>query len=111
MKTFDAAIGVAKADPRQAPKLLQRSANRLRSIMPMKAGVPACVVAERRWPRHGSAIRGVVRTVRPLDERFLAYRRRAYRDAGHRLAARADRDLQEFFRCAENTPAAAESRR
>ena len=38
---------------------------------------------------------------RPVVEQFLSYRQQAYRNAGHRSAAQADRDLQEFspLRC------------
>ena len=67
VKTFDAAIRVAKADPRQAPKLLQAfgepfaaySADENRP----RHGLRHCGGTR---PYHGGAIRGVVRTTRPV---------------------------------------------
>ena len=112
MKTFDAAIGVAKADPSQAPKLLQAMGEPFAVYYADESRRPtACVIAEGVGP---AAVAQFVESFEPYvpwSERFLAYRRQAYRDAGHRLAAQADRDLQEFVRSAESLPAGAESER
>ncbi len=97
-KTFDAAIGVAKADPRQAPRLLQALAEPFAvSYADETRRATACVIAE------GVGAATVAKLVEsfepyvPWSERFLTYRRQAYRDAGHPLAAHADRELQEFM--------------
>ncbi len=104
VKTFDAAIGVAKADPGQAPKLLQAFGEPFAAYYADESRrATACVIAEGLGP---AAVAQWVESFEPhvpWSERFLTYRRRAYRDAGHRLAAQADRDLQEFVRRAPGT--------
>ena len=100
MKTFDAAIVVAKADPRQAPKLLQAFGEPFAAYYADESRrATACVIAEGVGP---AAVAQFVESFEPYvpwSEEFLSYRQQAYRDAGHRLAAQADRDLQEFVRC------------
>ena len=104
VKTFDAAIGVAKADPRQAPKLLQAFGEPFAAYYADESRrATACVIAEGLGP---AAVAQFVESFEPhvpWSERFLTYRQQAYRDAGHRLAAQADRDLQEFVRRAPGT--------
>jgi hypothetical protein len=112
MKTFDAAISVAKADPRQAPKMLQALGESFAvDYADENRRLYASVVAEQISPATVAQFVESFEPHIPWTEQFLTYRRRAYRDAGHRLAARADRDLQEFVRCAENAAASAESGR
>ena len=109
-KTFDAAISVAQADPRQAPTLLQA----------LSEPFAVCYADESRRASAGVIAEGLdAATVAhfvesfephvPWSQRFLTYRRKAYQDAGHRLAAQADRDLQDFVRCAASTPASSRS--
>ena len=108
MKTFDAAIGVAKADPRQAPRLLQALGEPFAAYYADESRrATACVIAEGLGP---AAVAQFVESFEPYvpwSERFLAYRQQAYRAAGHPLAAQADRDLREFRRGAAGTTASA----
>ena len=109
-KTFDAAIGVARADPTQAPRLLQALGQPFAACYADESRrATACVIAEGLGP---AAVAQFVESFEPhvpWSERFLAYRQQAYRDAGHPLAAQADRDLREFRRGAAGAPAAAGS--
>jgi predicted membrane-bound spermidine synthase len=112
MKAFDAAIAVAKADPTQAPKLLQALGQSFAvDYADENRRLYASAVAEQISSATVAQFVESFEPYIPWTEQFLTYRRRAYRDAGHRLAAQADRDLQEFFRCAENSPASVESGR
>jgi predicted membrane-bound spermidine synthase len=112
MKTFDAAIAVAKADPTQASKLLQALGESFAvDYADENRRLYASVVAEQIAPATVAQFVESFEPHIPWTEQFLTYRRRAYRDAGHRLAARADLDLQEFVRSAENATAPAESGR
>jgi len=112
MKAFDAAIAVAKADPTQAPKLLQAMGESFAvDYADENRRLYASVVAEQIGPATVAQFVESFEPYIPWTEQFLTYRRRAYRDAAHRLAAQADRDLQEFVRCAETTPAATEAGR
>ena len=101
MKTFDAAIGVAKADPSQVPKLLQAFREPFAAYYADEhRRATTCVIAEGLGP---AAVAQCVESFEPhipWSEQFLTYRQLAYRDAGHCLADQADRDLQEFARCA-----------
>jgi len=111
-KTFDAALRVAKAEPGLAAKLLQaigepfaaNYADELRRIT-------ACQIAEELGPTTVAQFVESFEPQVPWSERFLTYRLKMYRDAGHRLAEQADRDLQEFIRCATNTPVSSGSAR
>ena len=98
-KTFDAAIGVARADPTQAPRLLQALGQPFAAYYADESRrATACVIAEGLGP---AAVAQFVESFEPYvpwSERFLAYRQQAYRAAGHPLAAQADRDLREFRR-------------
>lgn len=105
-KTFDAASGVAKVDPRQAPKLLQAFSE---PFSVDRAGenrrATACVIAEQLGP---AAVARFVESFEPhvpWSKRFLAYRLKAYEDAGHPLADEARHDFQDFVRCAAIAPA------
>ena len=105
-KTFDAAISVAKADPRQAAKLLQALAEPFAvSYADESRRASACAIAEELGPATVAQFVESFEPHVPWSERFLTYRRQAYQDAGHRLAAQAKRDLQEFVRCATNARA------
>ncbi len=105
-KTFDAAIGVAKADPRQAPKLLQAFSKPFPVYYADESRrATACAIAEGLGPATVAQFVESFEPHVPWSERFLTYRRQAYRDAGHRLVAQADRDLREFIRCAANARA------
>jgi predicted membrane-bound spermidine synthase len=110
VKTFDAAVGVAKADPKQAPRLLEALHEPFAArYADENRRATACVIAEQLGP---AAVVQFVESFEPhvpWSERFLAYRQKAYRKAGHRLADQADRDLQEFVRCAANAPASSGS--
>ncbi len=98
-KTFAAAIGVAKADPKQAPKLLQAFSEPLAAYFADDARRgTACVIAERVGPATAAQFVETFEPDVPWTKRFLTYRRQIYREAGHRLAAKADRDLQDFLR-------------
>jgi spermidine synthase len=112
VKTFSAAIGVAKADPRQAPRLLQAFGEPFAAYYAdeRRRGT-ACVIAEALGPAPVAQIVESFEPHVPWSEEFLTYRRRAYHDAGHRLAAQADRELQEFFRCTATLPASSRSGR
>ena len=110
VKTFSAAIGVAREDPGQAPKLLEAFSEPFAAdYLDESRRATACVIAE------GLGSATVAQFVEsfephvPWSERFLTYRQQMYRAAGHRLAAQADRDLQEFVRCAANAPASSGS--
>jgi hypothetical protein len=111
-KTFDAAIGLAKADPGQAAKLLQAFGEPFAACYADESRRgSACVIAEGLGP---AAVAQFVESFEPhvpWTKQFLTYRRQVYRDAGHRLAAQADRDLQEFDRCAAGAPASSGSGR
>ena len=105
-KAFEAAIGVSKADPSQAAKLLRAFGAPFAACYADESRcATACVIAE------GVSPAAVARWVEsfephvPWSERFLAYRRQAYREAGHRLADQSDRDLREFIRGAAGAPA------
>lgn len=99
LKAFDAAISVAKADPAQAAKLLRALGEPFAANYADESRrATACVIAEEIGP---AAVAQFVESFEPhvpWSQRFLAYRRQAYQNAGHRLAAQADRDLQEFVR-------------
>ena len=102
VKTFDAVIGVAKADPRQAPKLLHALSEPFAAYFADESRrATACVIAEAEGPAVAAQFVESFEPHVPWSEWFLTCRQRAYRDVGHRLAAQADRDLQEFVRCAE----------
>ena len=112
VKTFDAAIRVAKADPRQAPKLLQAFGEPFAAYSADEnRRATACVIAEELGPATVAQFVESFEPHVPWSEQFLTYRQQAYRNAGHRLAAQADRDLQEFIRCAANAPASSGSGR
>jgi predicted membrane-bound spermidine synthase len=109
-KTFDAAIGVAKADPSQAPKLLQAMDEPFAACYADESRrVAACVIAKGLGPAAAAERVESFEPHVPWTEQFLEFRRQAYRDAGHRLAARADRDLQEFVRGAAGAGASSGS--
>ena len=98
VKVFDAAIGVAKADPSQAAMLLHALAE------PFAAGyadesrrATACVIAEELGPATVAQFVESFEPFVPWRKEFLTYRRQAYQNAGHRLAASAARDLQIYF--------------
>jgi predicted membrane-bound spermidine synthase len=106
VKTFDAAIGVARADPRQAPMLLRALAEPFAANYADESRrATACVIAEAFGPATVAQFVESFEPYVPWSERFLAYRQQAYRAAGHRLAAQADQDLQEFLRCSLSGPA------
>jgi predicted membrane-bound spermidine synthase len=112
VKTFDAAIGVAKADPRQAPKLFQAFGEPFAAYYADESRrATACIIAEALGSAQVAQFVESFEPHIPWSEDFLDYRRRAYRDAGHRLAAQADRDLQEFVRSTARLPASSRSGR
>jgi spermidine synthase len=112
LKTFSAAIGVAKEDPTQAPRLLQALGEPFAAYYAdERRRATACVIAEALGPAPVAQVVESFEPYVPWSEEFLTYRRRAYRDAGHRLAAQADRDVQEFVRCTANLPASSRSGR
>jgi len=99
-KAFDAAISVAKADPRQASKLLEALEEPFAAhYADEKRRATASVVAESAPATVAQFVESFEPYV-PWTKEFLVYRQQAYRSAGHRLADRADRDLKEFVRAA-----------
>jgi predicted membrane-bound spermidine synthase len=109
-KTFDAAIDVARTDPAQAPKLLQAFGQPLAvSYADENRRLTASVIAGAVGPAPVAQLVESFEPDVPWTESFLTFRRQAYQDAAHRLAARADRDLQEFARAAAEAPASSGS--
>ena len=99
LKTFDAAIGVAKADPQQASRLLQALGKPLAANYADETRrFAACVIAEELGPGRVAEFVESFEPYVPWTKEFLGYRQHVYRDAGHRLADQADRDLREFLR-------------
>ena len=98
VKTFDAAIGVVKTDPSQAPKLLEAFGEPFAAYYADESRrATACVIAEGFGPSTVAQFVESFEPYVPWTKRFLTYRRQVYRDAGHRLAAQADRDLQQLM--------------
>ena len=105
LKAFDAAISVAKADPTQAPMLLQAFSEPFAAYWSDEdRRATACAIAEEIGPAPVAQFVESFEPYVPWSEAFLTYRQQAYHNAGHRLASQADRDLQEFRRCAGRTP-------
>jgi predicted membrane-bound spermidine synthase len=103
-KMFDAAVHVVKADPTKAGQLLEALSKPFAANCADESRrATTCVIAEELGP---AAVARCVESFEPnvpWSEEFLTYRQRAYRDAGHRLAAQADQDAKEFARCATRT--------
>jgi len=100
VRAFDGAVvGVAKADPSQARNLLAALAEPFAvAYADESRRAAAFVVAEQIDPATVTQYVESFEPHVPWLEPFLTYRRDAYRAAGHRLAAQAERDLQEFRR-------------
>ena len=100
-KTFDAAVGVAKADPAQAATLLQAFREPLAVYYAdeSRRGT-ASVIAEELSPATAAQFVESFEPHVPSSRRLLQYRLQVYRAAGLRLADQADRDLRQFDRCA-----------
>ena len=99
VKALDAAIGVAKADPSQAPKLLEALSEPFAACYADESRRAAAgVIAEGLGPAAAARFVESFEPHVPWSDRFLTYREKTYREAGHRLAAQADRDLREFRR-------------
>ena len=97
VKTFDAAISVAKADPAQAPMLLQAFGEPFAAFYADEyRRAAACAIAEAIDPATAAKLVESFEPHVPWTREFLSYRQQAYHDAGHRLAAAAERDLREF---------------
>jgi spermidine synthase len=102
-KTFDAAVNVAKMDPRQAPKLLEAFAEPFPvACADENRRATAGVIAEQLNPATVAQFVESFETNVPWSKRFLTYRLKAYEKAGHPLAAQARQDLDEFVRSAAN---------
>jgi predicted membrane-bound spermidine synthase len=104
-KTFDVATGVAKADPTQAPALLEMFEEPFSvSLADEDRRAAACVIAEQISP---AAVAHYVESFEPYvpwSKRFLNYRVKVYQDAGHPLAVKADQDLLDFLRAETSVP-------
>jgi spermidine synthase len=100
-KMFDAAVQVAKANPGKSARLLDALSEPFAANCADESRrATACVLAERVGP---VAVARYVESFEPnvpWTDEFLTYRQRIYREAGHRLAAQADRDSREFARYA-----------
>jgi hypothetical protein len=97
---------VAEADPSKAPSLLQAFGEPFAAYSADESRrSTACVIAEELGPATVAQFVESFEPHLPWSEEFLTYRQQAYRNTGHRLAAQADRDLQEFRRSAGNAPA------
>jgi spermidine synthase len=111
-KTFGATIGVARADADLAARLLQAFDEPFAAYFADEnRRATACVIAEKLSPAKVAPFVESFEPHVPWSEQFLNYRRQVYRDVGHRLAAQADRDLQEFVRGAANAPSSSGSGR
>ena len=104
LKMFDAAISVAKSDPRQAAELLRAiSGPFTANCADDSRRATACVIAEAVGPVEAAKIVESFEPFAPWTEEFLAYRTRVYRATGNRLAGQAEREEHEFARCDTGT--------
>jgi spermidine synthase len=103
VKSFDAAVNVARADPGQAPKLLQAFAE----PFPVYCAdenrrATAGVIAEQLSPATVAQCVASFEPHVPWSKRFLTYRLKAYENAGDTRAVRARQDLDAFVRNTAN---------
>jgi hypothetical protein len=103
-KTFSAAVAVAAADRAQAARLLEALGQPLAvSYADENRRITAAVIAKRLRLATAAQLVETFEPCVPWTESFLTFRRDAYRDAGHRLAAEANRDLERFARDKANS--------